>query len=235
MKGQLSFKGNAKKKIETIRREKTENCKVICLCSVTSSVHVLVPILKVLNRLGTVQVLSEDKSTMLLSPTMESRFTLGDVHVELVEDLIMLDDETKNSFKEFDYNVLITNDFLPDCNIDKYIILNRRHHFRDQIDSVEKRYTPIMSVHNPQGLTTEERKHEEEVVYVNERLLPLPSFAISQDYLSTLLMGVGKKEFRVNEKIVTFIVEALNGIDECTRMHIKKILLERSDLFVSPS
>lgn len=235
MKGQLSFKGSSKKKIETIRREKTENCKVICICSVTSSIHVLVPLLKVLNRLGTVQVISEDKSVMLLSPTMESTFSLGDIHVELSDELVMLSERTKESFKEFDYNILITHDFLPDCKIDKYIMLTRRHHFREQIDTIENRYTPILSILNPQGLTKEEREHEIETIYVNERLLPLPPFAICQDYLSTLFMGVGKREFRINEKITTFVVEALNGIEQCTKSHIKGILLERGELFVSPS
>lgn len=233
MKGQLSFKGNTKKKIESVRRLKTENCKIICVCSITSSIHVLIPLVKVLNRLGTVQIISEDTSTMLLSPTMESSFQLGDVHVQVVEELVMIEDDVKASFKEYDYNVLITQDFLPDVDIDKYIMLSRRHHFRDQIDSIEKRYTPILSVFNSVSLTTEERRKEEEVVYVNERLLPLPSFAVSEDYLASLLMGVGSKEYRVNQKIVMFIVEVLTGIEECTKNHIRQILLEKGELFVS--
>jgi len=222
-----------KKKIDIIRREKTTKCKVICICSLTSTVHVLIPLLKVLNRLGTVQVISEDKSTMLLHPQLDSTFTLGDIRVEMVDELVMLPDETIESFKEYDYNIVITHDFLPEFNIDKYIILNRRHHFREQIDTVEKRYTPIFSVYDEKGLSKEERVAEKDIVYVNERLLPLPSFAVSQDYLNSLLMGIGKKEFRVNEKIVTFMVEALNGIEECTKAHIKRILLERGELFVS--
>lgn len=235
MANPLSFKGNTKKKIETVRKQKTKDCKVICVCSATSSIHVLVPLVKVLNRLGTVQIISEDKSATLLSPTMESMFTVGDIRVELSDELYMLDDQTKESFKEFDYNILVTHDYLPDCNVDKYIMLSRRHHFRNQIESIEHRYTPIMSVFNPRVLTKEERLAEEETIYVNERLLPLPSFAVCQDYLDTLLMGVGKKEFRVNEKIVSFVVEALNGIDECTKVHIRKILQERGELFVSTS
>lgn len=235
MSNLLSFKGNSKKKIELIRNEKTKNCKVICICSLTSTVHVLFPILKVLNRLGTVQVISEDKSTMLLSPSMETKFTLGDISVEIVDEIILLDQDQKDSFKEFDYNILITHDFLPDCDVDKFIMLNRRHHYREQIDTPKKRYTPIMSVVNLQKLTKEDRLREKETVYVNERLLPLPPFAIVQDYLIALLEGVGKREFKVNDKIVNFTVECLNGIDECTKAHIKAILFERGELFVSPN
>ncbi|MFF2798089.1 hypothetical protein, partial [Lysinibacillus xylanilyticus] len=195
MAPQLSFRGSAKKKIETVRREKTEHCRVICICSVTSSIHVLVPLLKVLSRLGTVQVISEDKSVMLLSPTMESSFVIGDIHVKQSDELILMEDEVVETFKDFNYNILITQDFLPSCNIDKFIMLTRRHHYRNQITSIEDRYTPILSVVNPQGLTKEERAKEEETVYVNERLLPAPSYAVSEDYLSTLLGGVGKREF----------------------------------------
>lgn len=199
----------------------------------TSTIHILVPILKVLNRLGTVQVISEDKSTMLLTDEVNSTFEVGDIKVEMVDEIIMLSDETTDTFKEYNYNIIITHDFLPDFNIDKFIILNRRHHFREQIDTVEKRYTPIFSVFDSKVLKKEEREKEKEIIYVNERLIDIPPYAVCQDYLSTLMMGVGKKEFRVNTKLVNFVTEALNGIEGCTKQHIKRILMERGELFVS--
>lgn len=228
-------KATKKKKIEVIKKRKTEKCRTICICSVTSTIHVLVPILKVLSRLGTVNVISEDKSTQLLSPTLETNFKIGDIRVEMVDELFDLPEETLELFKEYDYNIIITTDFLPDCDIDKYIILNRRHHFRTQIDTTDKRYIPIFSVYDMKPLTKEQRVHEQEVVYVNEKLMKLPPFVICEDYLSTLLMGVGKKEFRVNGKVMEFITNALEGIDGCTKVHIKRILTERGELFVSPN
>ena len=232
MRGKPTVK-SSKKKIDVIRRQKTEKCQVICICSMTSTIHILVPILKVLNRLGNVQIISEDKSTMLLTDEVNSTFEVGDIKVEMVDEIIMLSDETTDTFKEYNYNIIITHDFLPDFNIDKFIILNRRHHFREQIDTVEKRYTPIFSVFDSKVLKKEEREKEKEVVYVNERLIDIPPYAVCQDYLSTLMMGVGKKEFRVNAKLVNFVTEALNGIEGCTKQHIKRILMERGELFVS--
>lgn len=223
----------SKKKIDVIRRQKTEKCQVICICSMTSTIHVLVPILKVLNRLGTVQVISEDKSTMLLSDEINSTFEVGDIRVELIDEIIMLPDEVIDTFKEYNYNIIITHDFLPDFNIDKFIILNRRHHFREQIDTVEKRYTPIFSAFDGKVLKKDEREKEKEVVYVNERLIDIPPYAVCQDYLNTLMMGVGSKDFRVNTKLINFVTEALNGIEGCTKQHIKRILMERGEMFVS--
>lgn len=226
-------KAAKKKKIEVIKKRKTEKCRNICICSVTSTVHVLVPMLKVLSRLGTVNVLSEDKSTVLLSKNMDTNFRIGDIRVEMIDELFDIPEESLELFKEYDYNIIITTDFLPDCEIDKYIILNRRHHFRTQIDTTEKRYTPIFSAYDMKALTKEEREREQETVYVNEKLMKLPPFAVCEDYLSTLLMGVGNKELRVNGKLIDFVTNALEGIDGCTKMHIKRILMERGELFAS--
>ena len=231
----LTFKGKNKKKIDVIRRKKNKLCRVICICSVTSSVHVLVPILKVLNRLGTVQVLSQDKSTMLLHPELETDFELGDIHLHMVEEVALLGEDEFKTFKEYDYNVIITNDFLPDCEVDKFIILNRRHYFRAQIDTPKKRYTPIMSVFNPTKLPREIVIQEKETIYVNERLVTLPSFAVCEPYLNNLFTDLGSKNYLIDSKVVAFVVACLDGIEDCTKRHITAILRERGELFVDPN
>lgn len=235
MANPLKFGTTKKKKIEAVRNQKTRDCRLICICSLTSTIHILVPMLKVLNRLGTVQVISEDKSVMLLSKELESEFELGDINVMVTEDIVMLDDDVMHSIKEYDYSILITQDFLPELNFDKYIMLNRRHHFRDQIQSAQKRYTPIFSVFNQKGLKKEIIEQEKERIYVNERLVELPSFAITEDYLSSLMIGQVEHDYKVNTKITNFIIETLNGIEGCQKSHIRSILLERGELFVSPN
>lgn len=221
-----------KAKTETVRVEKTEHCRTICVCSVTSSIHVLIPIIKCLSRLGTVQVISEDKSILLLSENMTPVFERGDIMFKYEEEISLVEDF---NLDDYNYNVIITQEFLPLVEVDKYIMLNNRHYFREQFGDVEQKYIPIMSVFNQTGLSKEEIKREKDTVYVNEVLIPSPSFTASEPLMNVLLMQVGKQELKFDSRIMNFVVESLNGINGCTKNHIKQCLMEKGETFASLS
>lgn len=217
---------------EQIKERKTENCRVICLCSSTSTLHIAIPIIKCLSKLGTVQVITEDKSLLLLSKEMNSSFRIGDIFFRHVEELSLMEGM---DLDDYHYNLLITQEFLPVVEADKYIMLNNRHHFRSQFDNVEMKYIPISSVLNPQGLSREDIKWEKANVFVNETLTPAPSYASVEQHLNTVLMQKGDQELKFDGRIVNFVVELLAGIDRCTKSHIRQCLMERGDTFASTS
>jgi hypothetical protein len=221
-----------KAKTELVKAEKTEHCRTICICSVTSSLHVLVPLLKCLAKLGSVQVVSEDKSILLLSENMTPIFERGDIFFRYEEEISLIEEF---HLDDYHYNVIITHEFLPIVEVDKYIMLNNRHYFREQFDSIEQKYIPIMSVFNPGGLSKEEIKKEKDSVYVNEVLVPAPSYASVESSINVLLMQVGKQELRFDSRIMNFVVESLSGIDGCTKSHIKQCLMEKGETFASLS
>ena len=226
---------NRKKKIEQVRKDRTANCRNIYICSYTSTLHIVVPLIKVLHRLGTVQVISEDKSISLISPQGEQAFRIGDISVEVTDEPLILGSVPFDSLQQFNYNIIISNEFLAlgEFKVDKFIILNRRHHFREQIESPEDRYVPMVSVFNPKLYDKPKLEEERGQVYVNEKLLPLPSFSNAEQGLSALEHGYGTREFKFNSAVVGFIVDCLDGIEGCDKTLIRRILLERGEMFVS--
>lgn len=213
----------ARSKMEIAKEVLTEECQVICVCSLTSSLHVVSALIRVLSKLGTVQVISEDKSVKLLSPTLQEEFEYDDVSVRLSDSIILEEDEL--DLESYNYTILITQSDLPTIDIHKYIILNRRHFFKEQIYEVEKRYTPIFSAFSPAILDKTARRIEEERVYVNENLVELPSFATIEEHLASLMSDTDvHRELRINAKVANFIIEALNGINGCTKAHIQELM-----------
>lgn len=212
-----------KSKVDVIREELNEKCQVICICSLTSTLHVTSALIRVLSKLGTVQVISEDKSVKLLSNELLDTFTYDDVSVKVVDSVIMEEDYI--DFESYNYTLLITNSDVPTVNIHKYIMLNRRHYFKDQIYEVEKRYVPMISAYNPIVLDKAMKRVEEERIFVNEKLVQLPSFANSEEHLYSLFLDVEQvKELRINSKVANFVVEALHGIEGCTKLHIQELM-----------
>lgn len=226
---------NRKKKIETVRKERTLNCRNIYICSFSSTLHLVVPLIKVLHRLGTVQVISEDKSITLISPELEQDFNIGDVKVTVVDEPLIMGNVEFDSLQQFNYNIIISNEFLTlgQFKVDKFVMLNRRHHFREQIETAEDRYIPMVSVFNPKLYEKGELEEEKARIYVNERLIPAPNYVSVESALDALAHGHGKKEFRFHSSVVDFIAQTLDGIEGCDKPQIKRILAERGEMFVS--
>lgn len=224
------------RKIERVRKDRIENCRTICVCSFTSTLHFIVPLVKVLHRLGTVQVVTEDKSLYLLANDIINdvpEFRVSDISIKYVDELILLEKEDFEEFKQFNYNIIVANEFLPEAKIDKFVFLNRRHHFREQIRSAEQRYIPMVSVFDPKLFKKDEIEKEKREIYVNEVLIEAPSYASIENGLSSLLHGTGSKEFRFNAKQIDFVAKTLDGIEGATQAHIKKILMEKGEMFAN--
>ena len=197
-------------------------CNHLCIASLTTTIHVVVPLLKMMALMGTVNLITEERSFLALSENDEDDFYLGDIRVRVV-DLIESLDENEISAKDYIFNVYIVTQFLPDIIPDKYLILSGREYFRRQFDSVDKKSAQIFSVVNFTQHTPTDRATIRNIKFTNEEFIKLPSVAYFEPYLYRI---IALRDVKTNPpgQIIDLITTILEGHEDLTKKDIRDCL-----------
>ena len=197
--------------IEKYKIKVQSNLHSICVCSLMTSLHIVFPIVRILNHLGSVHLITEDKATLALNSICSSNFVIDNVTISVVEGLAMLDvDDFRD--KEFDFIILVINEFVPNIvglNIDQYILLDKIEYYKLQFDSVELKNKLIFSSIEINKIPIKDRVQVKANRFINEELVVAPSFTKFQDYLYKLM-----ETYDYNVRVPPIIVRYLQKIFE---------------------
>lgn len=212
----------ASKAKSSSKKFNADRCRIICIGSLTTSLHVVVPLLKVMAQLGTVNVLSEDKSFLTLNEKYESDYEIGNMRVRVVDCVDIMDDE-ELLLANYDFTVLVVDEFLPSLVADRYIFLSNRDFYRQQMQNTEVKQQKIFSLFRETYHTPKERAIQKNSKFINEEFFNLPSFGSFDIYLYKLMV---RRNFAspTPAPLVQFIGRILEGHQGVTKKDITAIL-----------
>jgi hypothetical protein len=213
---------------ELYGKKKTSNCRKIAVCSLKTSMHITFPIVKVLSRLGSTNVITEDKLYISIDPVSSEDFTLGNARIRVV-DCVSAMDEGEWALENYDFTVFDIRQFLPTCEMDKYVLLSNRHYFRSQIADMNFKSTPIFSVCDCEFLKPKDRKAEMENRFVNEKYIKFGNYLKYDKFLNNLSI-TGTKKCITPSEMISLTCELLNGLSDITKSNIITYL--REDNFI---
>jgi len=143
--------------------------------SMVTTIHLVLPFVKILSRLGTVKLHTEDKSFLVLSPEYEKVFERGNVLFEIRDEPITYEDPKNLLNSDTRYNVFVVQEFVPDMAVDAYFFEHPVSFFKNQIPN-ERRNTPVFTVCDVKQYPKEMRLHVQADKFVNEVQLPIKAF-----------------------------------------------------------
>lgn len=211
---------------QNIRLRKMNDFSLVCIASLTTSLHITFPLLKCLNHMGSINFLTEDKSYLAFDDTSTGEYDLGNIHVRVIDCVSILSEE-ELAISDYQFTVFDVKEFLPGIQVDKYIILPSRKFFRDQLTNPEFRNTPIYSVFNNKYHNTKEYKEAKIDSFVNEQLVRLNSFSMYDKMIYNLIT---KKQYNysIPGELVGFITKILEGFHQVTSAQISAYVREVS-------
>ena len=192
--------------------------------SMLSTIHLVLPFVKILSKIGTVALQTEDKSFLVLSPAYEKTFTIKNLSVSVKDEPLIYEDSKNLLDTDSRYNVLVVEEHVPDVNADLYFFSHPVNFFKQQIPP-ERRHTPMFTVCELTQHPPELRKHVSENLFINEQhllLKPYPFFA-KQLYQYTDLKNF---DMLMPEPVILVLHKIFNTFTKYSVSDLKKVFKE---------
>lgn len=213
-----------KKEIKPINPSDNAISQTICIGSFSTSMHIVFPLIKVLNKIGSVNLITEDKSFLMLTEELDIDYYLGNVRVRLV-DCISVMPKDDMELNNYNFNILDIKEYIPTIPFDKYIFLTNRNYYRQQLLDSDSRNKQIYSVLPFAYITVKQKELEKKNTYVHEELVNLKSYNSYDKYLFNL---IEKRDirFRASSEVIEFISTVLENYNRLSRTNIRAFLEE---------
>ena len=192
--------------------------------SMVTVIHLVLPFVKILSRLGTVKLQTEDKSFLVLSPDFEKTFERGNVTFVIRDEPLVYEDPNDIIDKNFRFNVIIAQEYIPDINVDMYFFEHPVTFFKNQIPA-ERRHIPLFTVHDIKQHPSEIRQYIVKDVFVNEVQLPLKSF-VAFECLIYRYTDVHKFDGAMPEQVVNVLHQIFKTFTKYSKSDLIKIFKE---------
>jgi len=192
--------------------------------SMATTIHLVLPFVRILSRIGTVKLQTEDKSFLVLSPEYEKTFERGNVSFVVRDEPIMFDNTEDILDDDFRFNVLVVQEYLPDIPIDVYFFKHPVTFFKNQIPT-ERRHIPIFSVYDLKQYPADLRPHIAQDVFVNEVQLALKAFP-AFEYLIYQYTDVRNFDGKMPEAVVGVLYQIFQTFTKYSKSDLVKIFKE---------
>jgi hypothetical protein len=210
----------AKKKNMFQEKEPT----VFLFGSFVTTIHLVLPFIQVLSRLGTVKLHTEDKSFLVLSPEYEKVIERGNITIAIRDEPVVFEDTDNIIDPNFRYNVFVVQEEIPDIPIDMFFFQHPVTYFKNRIP-LSRRQVPIFSVYDLKQYPPDIRKHIAQDVYVNETQVSLNAFP-AFERLIYQYTDVRKFDGAMPEQVITVLHSLFSTFTKFSRSDIIKIFKE---------
>jgi len=197
----------------------------VCVAGNTTKLHLVYPMAKIMNRLGSVQLITEDPAWLSLSHKASAEFLMGNLRVRYVE-MIALMEEEELELENFDYNILDVNLYVPEVKVDKYLITSGREIIVPGFSNAKQKNTPIITLYDQTKLTKMEVDVLKETLLANEDLYNFKTVPFFADYLAVLMEGRTEK-VKFPPKVQDFITSFLEFHNNLKKADLRFILNEK--------
>jgi len=207
-----------------LRKTSLPNAYKVVIASLVTSIQLALPIAKIMSKMGSVMVITEDKSWLALSPTFDDEFDLGNIRVKVTD---MVDDCEGESWYDDDYtfHLYICSSFIPQVIPDKYILYTSREYYRTQVKAVGGNDKPIYTNIDIRKVDPKQRESVKKAVFIKEIQIDLGNSGVYASYIAQL-MQLKKTSIQPPAKLANFIGELMDGHQDLTKRDIKIWLRE---------
>lgn len=192
--------------------------------SMVTTLHIVFPFVRILSRLGTVKLQTEDKSFLVLHPDHLHKFERGNVIFDIRDEPLMYEDVEDIIDPNVTYNVFVVQEHLPDILVDLYFFEHPVAFFKNQIPP-ERRHVPIFSVYDLKQYPKELRPHIAENIFVNEIQVPLKAFPAFEQLIYRYT-DVKNFDGKMPEQVVNTLYSMFKTFTKFSRSDINKIFKE---------
>ena len=210
----------AKKKNMFQEKEPT----VFIFGSMVTTIHLVLPFVKILSRLGTVKLQTEDKSFLVLSPEYERSFVRGGVSVFVKDEPIIFDDIENIVDPEYRYNVLVVQEHVPDIPADLYFFAHPVTYFKNQVPP-GRRNVPMFTVYDLKQHPADLRPHIITDLYVKETQVQLKAFPAFETLIYQYA-DVKKFDGNVPEQVMVVLHKIFGTFTKYSISDLRKIFKE---------
>jgi len=197
---------------------------VFLFASMVTTIHLVMPFIKILSRLGTVNLQTEDKSFLVLSPDYEKTFERGNVTVVVRDEPVVYDNVEDIVDPDFRYNVLVVQEHLPDIPVDLFFFEHPVAFFKNQIPP-GRRHVPIFSVYDLKQYPAEMRQHVAKDVFINEMQVQLNAFP-AFERLIYQYTDVRNFDGKMPDQVVNVLYQLFSTFTKYSRSDLVKIFKE---------
>ena len=210
--------------MSTLKRTTLPDVYRVCIASLITSIQLALPIAKVMSKLGSVIVITEDRSWMSLSPSYDDDFDLGNIKVKIVD---FIDDCEEEPWYEGEYtfHLYVCSSFIPQVKVDKYILYTSRELYRTQIKSLEYSNKPIYTCINMRLIDPKLRESIKKAVFIQETQIDLGNSSTYAKYIDEIIY-LKKTSLVPPSTLANFIETLLDGHQDLTKKDIRLWLRE---------
>jgi len=207
-----------------LRKTTLPDAYKVCIASLVTSIQLALPIAKVMSKMGSVMVITEDKSWLSLSPTYEDEFDLGNIRVKIVD---LVDECEGESWYDGDYtfHLYICSTYIPQVVPDKYILYTSREFYRTQIKSIGGNDKPIYTNIDIRRIDPKQRESVKKAVFIKETQTDLDNSSTYAKYIADITQ-LKKTAIMPPPRLVKFIETLMDGHQDLTKRDIKTWLRE---------
>ena len=200
------------------------NANKIVIASLVTSIQLALPIAKVMSKMGSVMVITEDKSWLSLSPDFDDDFELGNIRVKVVD---MVDDCEGETWYRDDYtfHLYVCSSFIPQIIPDKYILYTSREFYRAQIKAINGNDKPIYTNIDIRKVDPKQRDSIKKAVFIKETQTDLDNSSTYAKYIADITQ-LKMTAIQPPPKLVKFIALLMDGHQDLTQKDVKVWLRE---------
>jgi len=177
-----------------------------------------------MSKMGSVMVITEDKSWLSLSPTFDDEFDLGNIRVKVVDLVDDCEDETWYS-GDYTFHLYVCSTFIPRIIPDKYILYTSREYYRTQVKAVDGNDKPIYTNLDIRKVDPKQRESVKKAVFLKEIQIDLDNSSTYAKYIADLTQ-LRKTAIQPPQKLTNFISMLMDGHQDLTKKDIKVWLRE---------
>jgi len=207
-----------------MRKTTLPNAYKVVIASLVTSIQLALPIAKIMSKMGSVMVITEDKSWLSLSPTFEGDFELGNIKIKVID---LIDDyEEETWYKDgYDFHLYVCSEYIPQIQPDKYILYTSREFYRTQIKAIGANNKPIYTNIDIRKVDPKQRGSVKKAVFIKETQIDLGNSSTYAKYIADITQSK-KIAIVPPPKLVKFISLLMDGHQDLTQKDIKTWLRE---------
>jgi len=192
--------------------------------SLVTTIHLVLPFVKILSRLGTVKLQTEDKSFLVLSPDYAKVFERGNVTFIIRDEPIVFENLENIIDPEFRYNILVVQEEIPDINVDMFFFEHPVSYYKNQIPP-KRRHIPIFSVYDLKQYPADMRPHIVKDIFINETQVDLKAFP-AFERLIYQYTDVKKFDGNMPEQVLNVLHKLFSTFTRFSKSDLVKIFKE---------
>jgi len=207
-----------------MRKTTPPNAYKIVIASLVTSIQLALPIAKIMSKMGSVMVITEDKSWLSLSPSFDDDFDLGNIRVKVVDLVDDCEDETWYA-GDYNFHLYVCSAFIPQIIPDKYILYTSREFYRAQVKAVGGNNKPIYTNIDLYKVDPKQRETIKKAVFIKETQIDLDNSSTYAKYIADITQSK-KTAIQPPPKLLKFISMLMDGHQDLTQKDIKAWLRE---------